>query len=97
MSYQPNKKSKTFRSMKFSDLQRGDLFCFPSGEDTYKKIGDRLAMPMCSRMNHVADVRSGTEVIGIKPSAYSRDREENMPDFDGLIWELQCQLAEMGG
>ncbi|MCC5661204.1 hypothetical protein LC608_30435 [Nostoc sp. XA010] len=47
-------------------------------------------------MNHVADVRVGTEVIGIEPSAYSRDREENMPDFEGLTWELQCQLAEMG-
>lgn len=81
--------------MKFSDLQRGDLFCFPNGEDTYKKIGDRLAMPMCSRMNHVADVRPETEVIGVNPSAYSRHREENMPDFEGLTWELQCQLAEM--
>ncbi|MCC5668001.1 hypothetical protein LC653_30040 [Nostoc sp. CHAB 5784] len=47
-------------------------------------------------MNHLADVRVETEVIGIKPSAYSRHREENMPDFEGLTWELQCQLAEMG-
>lgn len=82
--------------MKFSDLQRGDLFCFPSGEDTYKKIGDRLAMPMCSRMNHVAEMRLETEVIGIEPSAYSRSREENMPDFEGLTWELRCQLAFRG-
>jgi len=82
--------------MKFSDLHRGDLFCFPNGEYTYKKVGDTVAMPMCSRMNHLAEVSTETEVIGLKPSAYSRDREENMPDFEGLTWELQCQMAEMG-
>lgn len=53
-------------------------------------------MPMCSRMNHLAEVSTETSVIGVKPSAYSRDREENMPDFEGLTWELQCQMAEMG-
>jgi hypothetical protein len=81
--------------MKFSDLQRGDLFRFLEGEYTYKKIGDKQAMPMCTRMNHIADVNPGTEVIGMEPSAYSREIEEEMPDFRGLAWELQCQLAEM--
>ena len=81
--------------MKFSELQRGDLFCFLSDEYTYKKIGDTLAMPMCSRMNHVAEVRAESEVIGMDNSAYSRDREENMPDLEQLSWELACQFAEM--
>lgn len=82
--------------MKFSDLHSGDLFCFLNGEYTYKKVGDTQAMPLCSRMNHLAEVSTETEVIGVKPTAYSRDREENMPDFEGLTWELQCQMAEMG-
>ncbi|MBN3887677.1 MAG: hypothetical protein HWQ43_00345 [Nostoc sp. JL31] len=47
-------------------------------------------------MSHLAEVSLETEVIGIEPSAYSRSREENMPDFEGLTWELQCLMAEMG-
>jgi hypothetical protein len=81
--------------MKFSELQNGDLFCFLNDWYTYKKVADTAAIPMCSRMNHVAEVRLETEVVGLEPSAYSRDREENMPDFEALTWELECQMAEM--
>jgi hypothetical protein len=38
-------------------------------------------------MNHVAELSPETEVVGLEPSAYSRDREENMPDFEQLTWE----------
>jgi hypothetical protein len=42
------KRVKLLESMKFSDLHRGDFFCFLNGEYTYKKVGNTVAMPMCS-------------------------------------------------
>lgn len=81
--------------MKFSELQKGDLFRFLNYTDTYKKVADTAAIPMCSRMSHVAEVREGTEVSFVPPNLYSRDEEENMPDFEALTWELECQMAEM--
>lgn len=81
--------------MQFSALQRGDLFSFLNGEYTYKKIADTVAMPMCSRRDDLVDVKPEAEVLRIKPSLYSRHEEEEMPDFEGLTWELECQIAEM--
>lgn len=83
------KETRNFYALRYQDRYSFLLW-------VYKKVGDTQAYPMCSRMNHLAEVSTQTEVIGVKPSAYSRDREENMPDFEGLTWELQCQMAEMG-
>lgn len=81
--------------MKFSELQKGDLFRFLNDWYTYKKVADTVAIPMCSRMNHVAEVRVETEVSFVPPNLYSRHEEENMPDFEALTWELDCQIAEI--
>ncbi|MBW4564959.1 MAG: hypothetical protein KME32_28395 [Mojavia pulchra JT2-VF2] len=81
--------------MKFSDLALGDLFQFLEGKYTYKKVGSEAGMPMCSRMNHIAEVKPETEIISVEPSTYSRELEENVPDFKQLAWELECEMAEL--
>jgi hypothetical protein len=81
--------------MKFSDLAIGDLFRFLEGKSTYKKVGSEAGMPMCSRMNHIVDVKPETEIISVEPSTYSRELEENVPDFEQLVWELECEMAEL--
>lgn len=81
--------------MKFSDLVIGDLFQFLEGKYTYKKVGAEAGMPMCSRMNHIAEVKPETEIVRVEPNSYSRELEENVPDFEELTWELKCEMAEL--
>jgi len=81
--------------MKFSDLAIGDLFRFLECSDTYKKVGERAGIPMCTRMNHIAEVSFNAEVIAVDPSAYSREREEESPDFEQMAWELESQIRDM--
>ncbi|BAB77456.1 hypothetical protein ACN23B_30545 (plasmid) [Anabaena sp. FACHB-709] len=81
--------------MKFSDLAIGDLFQFLEVKYTYKKVGAEAGMPMCSRMNHIAEVKPETEIIRVEPSSYSRELEEDVPDFEQLAWELECEMAEL--